>query len=131
MKRKESTIQLHVSEKESINMFGTINTVALQKTKKLVKETLEENVEARSDDSILYFEVCNKVENMHGLLFEDVLKNRQYYGLPSYATVVRARRKIFEEYPELKPIEATKERNIQEQRIKKIFVKNKSGVKTC
>lgn len=123
---KKNVKKLNVIEKESINVFQDINTVALRKTYALVKEALEKKEKTRSDDSILYFEVCNKVQDMHGLLFEDVLKNRQYYGLPSYATVVRARRKIFEEYPELKPIEATKERTNQQKRIKKELVAKKA-----
>ena len=44
--------------------------------------------------------------------------NHKKYGFPSFGSVTRARRKIFEKHPELKPTETTKRRKKAEEEYK-------------
>lgn len=111
-------------ERERIDLFD-INKRSLAKVYDYTLEVLKEDEETREDDSVLYFKVCDVIapNGVGGLLFEDVLMNRKEYRLPSYASVVRCRRKIFEEHPELKPSEEKQRiRKLQEEAIKE-FVK--------
>jgi hypothetical protein len=63
---------------------------------------LEECPNARNSDSILYVEVCKKVNSdCLAKPFWYVMAKHRQFGLPSYDTVGRCRRKIQEKYPEL------------------------------
>ena len=67
-----------------------------------MKDILEHNADARNSDEYLYLKVCEKVSGMcMNLPFWKVFMNRKEYGLPSYETVGRARRKLQETHPEL------------------------------
>ena len=113
-------------EQEKINLYD-VNKRSLNKVYDYTLEVLRTDKESRSDDAYLYFKVCDLIapNGVSTLLFEDVMMNRIEYRLPNYATVVRCRRKIFEDYPGLKPDNKTQAiREKQEQRIKE-FVKEK------
>lgn len=101
-----------------------INEKAIYKTYQYTLHVLKVNKEAREDDSVLYFAVCDEIapNGIGGLLFEDVLMNRKEYRLPSYATVVRCRRKIFEEHPELRPSPKKEKMRLEQTIIIKKFV---------
>lgn len=74
----------------------------LRKTTVLVKDILECNPNTRNSDSLLYIEVCKKLNpEVEHWLFFDVLRNQSELGLPSIETVGRCRRKVVEAYPEL------------------------------
>lgn len=74
----------------------------LRKTTVLVKSILECNPNTRNSDSLLYIEVCKKLNpEVEHWLFFDVLRNQSELGLPSIETVGRCRRKVVETYPEL------------------------------
>ena len=74
----------------------------LTTTTKLVKSILENNPNTRNSDSLLYIEVCKKLNpEVEHWLFFDVLRNQSELGLPSIETVGRCRRKVVEAYPEL------------------------------
>ena len=83
-----------------------------------VKEVLEENVTTRGDDFILILEVYKKIRpNLEGVPFNDVLRYHYRYDLPSFSSVVRARRKLQVMYPELEPDKKIKDiRQAEEQK---------------
>ncbi len=81
----------------------------LKKIESVVEKVLEMNVEARSNDDILYLCVCEEFHNgVSSMTCNDFACIRNVIGCPSYESVTRARRKIFKRRPELKPKEITK-----------------------
>jgi hypothetical protein len=89
---------------------------------KLVMEILEIYSDSRSDDFILYGYVCQRTNPaLLDLDFFDIIINHKKYKMPSYETVSRVRRKVFEKYPELKPEKITKLRKEKEQNFKNYF----------
>ena len=85
-----------------------------------VKEVLEANKEARGDDFILIADVYKKVvPNLAGIPLDFALRNHKRYNLPSFSSIVRARRKLQVEYPELEAEERIKViRELEEQKYK-------------
>lgn len=70
--------------------------------KELVVNILETNPITRDSDDKLYVEVCKaKNKNISHCSFESFMLHRKEYGVPSYASVGRARRKAQEERPDL------------------------------
>lgn len=68
----------------------------------IVKDILVNDPQSRNSDEYLYYKVCQKVGGRFVTLpFWQVVVNRKKYGLPSYETVGRARRKLQETHPEL------------------------------
>ena len=83
----------------------------------LVKDVLLNHEDARSNDDILIFRVYKEINEsaMVRELFCEVMLNRVAYGLPSFKSVERARRKVFEKCPNLKPKKITKIRKDKER----------------
>ena len=50
--------------------------------------------------------------------FSEIMLNHNDYGLPSFESITRARRKLFEKYPNLKPKLITKIRKEKEEGFK-------------
>lgn len=77
----------------------------LKKIEDRVNSILKTNVDARSDDMMLYLLVCNSFysnENSVGKMpFEVVMKNYKELELPHFESVRRTRAKIQSEHPEL------------------------------
>ena len=78
----------------------------LKNTAKLVKNILETRPKARNSDNYLYFLVCHtKLKNqgfdIRSVSLSDALLNRNFYQLPVFETVRRARQKIQAKHPEL------------------------------
>ena len=92
----------------------------LNKIEPIVKKVLEEYPDSRSSDDVLIFRVYKEINEdvMIRELFCEVLLNRKQYNLPSYKSIERCRRKIFEKYPELKPEKVTKFRKQKEEEYK-------------
>lgn len=90
----------------------------LYKIEGIVMETLMEFPDTRLNDDILIFRVYKKINEEVVLreLFLEIMLNRKQYGLPSYKSIERARRKIFEKYPVLKPKRVTKLRKEMEHK---------------
>lgn len=87
-----------------------------QKVLDVVEAVLIQYPEARNDDFILYLRVITYTKGLAFAYCEtlyDVLVKHQLYGLPSFESVSRARRKLQSELPQLK---ASKQ--IQEERAK-------------
>lgn len=75
----------------------------LYDTHKLVEELLYQFPDTRNSDALLYLVVCKSVRPDTGKLpFERVLLEREALGLPNYASVERARRKVQADNPELR-----------------------------
>lgn len=76
----------------------------------VVKTILENDVKARENDMFLYLQVC-KLKNMDAVAkpFYIVMQKAKELGLPAYESVSRARRKVQEEYEELKPCKAVQD----------------------
>lgn len=66
-----------------------------------VKAILEERPETRDDDMKLYAIFIYKVLNIPNVGFYNALYNHEKYGLPSYESITRVRRKIQELEPSL------------------------------
>ena len=81
---------------------------------------LEKYEETRSDDFKLYFHVCRAINENVAIMdrFSYVMLNHKELGFPSFESVTRCRRKIFEKYPNLKPKKVTKFREEKEEEFK-------------
>ena len=85
----------------------------LIKTEELVKDVLIRFDDSRSDDFILIYRVFKEV-NENAVIrnpFYHVMLNHSQYNFPAIASIMRARRKIYQNYPDLKPEKVTKKRN--------------------
>ena len=78
-------------------------------TQDTVLNILTNNVEARGDDFILIAEVYDAIRpELRGVPMDYVLRNHKDYKLPSFSSIVRARRKLQVMYPDLEPEESVK-----------------------
>ena len=92
--------------------------MSIYTNEKIVEQVLRNYEDARADDYILIYRVFAQInENaVIRLPFHEIMINHAAYKLPAIATVMRARRKIFEKYPYLKPEKVTRlrEKKIEE-----------------
>ena len=87
----------------------------LKKIEYVVEKVLEANKDARENNDMLYMYVCEYFdENASLRTFKDFLMTRNKTACPAYESVTRARRKVFEKRPELKPEKITKLREQME-----------------
>ena len=87
----------------------------LKKIEDVVEKVLDIRKDARENDDILYLCVCEYFHRgVSSMTLKNFLKLRNEMNCPNFASVVRARRKIFEKRPELKPERITKIRNDME-----------------
>jgi uncharacterized protein (DUF169 family) len=81
----------------------------LKQLKDLVTETLKQGETFRENDDLLYLTICIKLFSNRGsitnMTVADFFTNRKKYGLPTFESVSRCRRKAQEENPELRPCE--------------------------
>lgn len=108
-----------------------MNTKALYKITNLVKEILEENIQARNSDTYLYLQVIYKVGllkgiNMNEMSVTDFLMKRSSLNFPNYETVSRARRKLQAEHPELTSSKEVKAQKLINERVYRDYAKSKS-----
>ncbi len=75
----------------------------------MIIDILGRNRVARKDDHMLYIEVCSDINPNCLDNFMEAFKYRKEFGLPSFESVSRARRKVQEKYPEF--LEEKKIRN--------------------
>lgn len=95
----------------------------LPKTIQLVKAILEKYPETRDDDNLLWAKVLEAVNfDSSDMTLSFVLENVKRYGLPSFQTVSRARRKVQQDHPELKgTARIQQKRKEQEQKYREFF----------
>lgn len=81
----------------------------LKQLKDLVIETLKQGETFRENDDLLYLTICIKLFSNRGsitnMTVSEFFTCRKRYGLPTYESVSRCRRKAQEENPALKPVE--------------------------
>ena len=88
----------------------------LNKIKNVVTRILEKNTKARKDDFILFSCVCDELGVVSNFDFRTMLNNHKLFGLPSWESVSRARRKIQAERPELKDAEMAEIRDAEQEK---------------
>lgn len=108
-----------------------MNTKALYKITNLVKEILEENIQARNSDTYLYLQVIYKVGllkgiNMNEMSVTDFLLRRSSLNFPNYETVSRVRRKLQAEHPELTSSKEVKAQKLINERVYRDYAQSKS-----
>ena len=84
----------------------------LIKTEELVKDVLIRFDDRRKDDFILIYRVFKEI-NENAVIrkpFFEVMLNHYDYNFPAIASIMRARRKVYEKYPEIKPEKVSKKR---------------------
>ncbi len=90
------------------------------KIESVVKNILTDVPATRTDDYLLYREICNRVCPRAGALpLTTALENHKALGMPSWETVSRCRRKIQERSPELRDPATAKVRAEEEKQYKK------------
>ena len=78
----------------------------------VVEKILNVREDTRENDDLLYLCVCEYFHRgVSSMTLKNFLKSRNEMNCPNFASVVRARRKIFEKRPELKPKRITKLRD--------------------
>lgn len=88
----------------------------LKKIEAVVENVLVSNAATRSNDDILHVNVCEYFcPGSSKLTRDEFAKNRVALGCPPFESVTRARRKIFEKHPELKPKGVTEARESERQ----------------
>jgi hypothetical protein len=101
----------------------------LYQTTNLVKEILENNIQARNSDTYLYLQVIYRVGLLKGIdvnamSVTDFLLKRSKLGFPNYESVSRARRKLQAEHVELCGNESVEaQRIINEREFREFFKK--------
>lgn len=77
-----------------------------------VENVLRDYEDARKDDFILIYRVFKEV-NENAVIrepFYELMLNHYNYNFPAIASIMRARRNVYEKYPDLKPEKASKKR---------------------
>lgn len=78
-------------------------------TQDTVLYILTNNIEARGDDFILIAEVYDLIRpELRGVPMDYALRHHKDYKLPSFSSIVRARRKLQVMYPDLEPEDSIK-----------------------
>lgn len=83
----------------------------LNTLKPIVEKALKKYAICRQDDFILVYVVFKEISpQVARMSFADVIRTHEALGLPSIEGITRCRRKLMEEYPELKDANTTKAR---------------------
>lgn len=90
----------------------------LSKIKNIVTRVLDEHEEARKDDFVLLSYVLNELGVPTNFNMHTMLHNHIIFGLPSFESVTRARRKVQAEHPELKDAKAVEIRAAEQEEYK-------------
>lgn len=95
----------------------------LYKVEELVKMVLTEHPDTRDDNFTLVYRVYKEINEEVVLrnLFFDVMLNYKEYGLVSFEGITRARRKIMQKHPELKPVKVIQKARKKQEAIYKDY----------
>ena len=97
---------------------------------KLVKMILEECPETRDDDNLLWLEAIREVAYKRDCVYaldwgiSSIMRNIRLLGFPSFETVSRARRKLQEQYPELRGRERIQRERAKHEKKFKEYARN-------
>lgn len=90
----------------------------LNKIKNIVIRVLEEHEEARKDDFVLLGYVLDELGVPINFDMRTMLNNHVIFGLPSFESITRARRKVQAEHPEYKEAKAVEIRAAEQEEYK-------------
>lgn len=90
----------------------------LNQLKNIVTRILTEREDARKDDFILFSYVLDEMGVPLNFDMRTMLHNHIIFGLPSFESITRARRKVQEENPELKDLKAVEIRTAEQEEYK-------------
>ena len=95
-------------------------------TSEVVLKVLQEIPATRNSDDLLYLKVCERFNPLVlGIGFEEVLRNRNRYGVPPFESVRRSRQRLRNQYPKLcgtDDVEA--QRTLNEEIVKAYAISN-------
>lgn len=102
----------------------------LYQTEGTVKKVLTEYSDSRNDDFILIYRVYKEINEEAVLreLFFEVMMNHTKYCLPSFESITRARRKVMNKHPELKPVERVVKARKEEELNYREYALDKGGI---
>lgn len=83
---------------EEVKEKGATKLTKLNRIKSVVARVLEAHEEARKDDFVLFALVCDEMGVPSNFDLRTMLHEHKLFGLPSWESVSRARRKIQAEY---------------------------------
>ena len=92
----------------------------------IVFKNLVVNKQCRVDDHMLYIEVASDINPDAVRNFRDAFMHKDKYDLPPFESVSRCRRKLQQEYPELKVTRVAKARDKKELDYMEYAVENKN-----
>ena len=94
------------------------NSKILKNLKDKIIMILEHDIESRDSDERLFIEICklNGI-NVSNISFEDAMLNKNFYNIPSFASVERARRKAQELRPDLIGTNRNERKQLQDEYI--------------
>lgn len=87
----------------------------LNKISNIVLRVLNQHEEARKNDFVLFSYVLDELGIPSNFDMRTMLNNHVIFGLPSFASVTRARRKIQAKYPEFKEAKAVEIRAAEQE----------------
>ncbi len=90
----------------------------LNQVRSVVLRVLAEHEDARKNDFILISRVLDEMGVPSNFDMRTMLHNHTTFGLPSFASVFRARRKIQAEYPEFKDAKTVEIRAAEQEEYK-------------
>lgn len=99
----------------------------LKHTEDIVAKVLLQRPETRSDDWLLIYYVYCEI-NVYVVVcrsFADVMKNHKDFGFPSFESITRARRKIFEKNPHINPKVIKQKRSEMETQFREYAIHGK------
>lgn len=85
----------------------------IQNVQPLVYTALIEKPETRANDYLLVLEVYKHFASVE-MSLKEVLEHHKEFGLPSFASIIRIRRKLQKKYPELENLPAAEMRSKEE-----------------
>lgn len=99
---------------EEVKEKGATKLTKLNQIKAIVGRVLEAHEEARKDDFVLFAYVCDEMGVPCNFDFRTMLREHKLFGLPSWESVSRARRKIQAEYRALTDAKTVEKRKEEE-----------------
>lgn len=103
---------------EEVKEKGATKLTKLNQIKAIVGRVLEAHEEARKDDFVLFALVCDEMGVPCNFDFRTMLREHKLFGLPSWESVSRARRKIQAEYRALTDAKTVEKRKEEEAKYK-------------
>lgn len=97
--------------------------VEIYRVQDIVRTSLEEVPATRNSDTLLYVDVCNRINPiaMH-MSFSEVMLGRKELGLPKFESVERVRRKLQEQNEELRATDTVTDARYENWKVMRDYV---------